>query len=200
VSDNPSPAVEDVARDDVLDATIDQPVESPTSSTEILARRRGTRLVPFAFALLVIASAAFATSLFYLQYRPDRQTDNAAASAAVSAASDSTVAILSYAPDSIDKDFATAKSRLTGEFLNYYSQFTQQIVGPAAKQKAVKTTAAIAQAALTELHSDSAVVLVFVNQTTQSAARPEPTITASSVLVSLTKINGAWLVSAFNPI
>jgi Mce-associated membrane protein len=200
VSDNPSPAVEDVARDDVLDATIDQPVESPTSSTEILARRRGTRLVPFAFALLVITSAAFAASLFYLQYRPDRQTDNAAASAAVSAASDSTVAILSYAPDSIDKDFATAKSRLTGEFLNYYSQFTQQIVGPAAKQKAVKTTAAIAQAALTELHSDSAVVLVFVNQTTQSAARPEPTITASSVLVSLTKINGAWLVSAFNPI
>jgi Mce-associated membrane protein len=200
VSDNPSAAVEDVARDAGLDATDDGPIEAPPPSHEVLARRHGARLALFAFALLVITSTAFAACLFYLQYLPDRQTDNTAASAAVSAASDSTVAILSYAPDSIDKDFATAKSRLTGEFLNYYSQFTQQIVGPAAKQKAVKTTAAIAQAALTELHSDSAVVLVFVNQTTQSAARPEPTITASSVLVSLTKINGAWLVSAFNPI
>jgi Mce-associated membrane protein len=180
---------------------IHQPSEqSPPPPVDEPDRRRATWLAPVALALLVIASTAFAASLFYFQYLPDRKTDDVAASGALSAASDSTVAILSYAPDSLDKDFSTAKSRLTGEFLDYYGKFTEQIVGPAAKQKAVKTTATIAQAAVSEIHPDSAVVLVFVNQTTQSAERPDPSITASSVLVSLKKIDGAWLVSAFNPI
>ena len=53
--------------------------------------------------------------------------------------SDGTVALLSYSPESLDKDFATAKSKLTGGFLSYYTQFTEQIVTPAAKQKSVKT-------------------------------------------------------------
>jgi Mce-associated membrane protein len=157
-------------------------------------------LLPALLALLVVASTALAAGLLYFQYRPDRATDAPAAKAAITAASEGTVAILSYSPDTFDRDFSSAKSRLTGDFLSYYSQFTQQIVGPAAKQKSVKTSAVVVRAAASELHPDSAVVLVFVNQSTVSADRPEPALTSSSVLVTVTKASDKWLISSFNPV
>ena len=46
--------------------------------------------------------------------------------AAIDAARDGTVALLSYKPDTLNQDFAAAKSHLTGDFLNYYDQFTQR--------------------------------------------------------------------------
>jgi Mce-associated membrane protein len=158
------------------------------------------KLLSLLLALLVVASTVLAAGLLYFQYRPDRATDAAAAKAAITAASEGTVAILSYSPDTFDRDFASAKSRLTGDFLSYYSQFTQEIVGPAAKQKSVKTSAVVVRAAASELHPDSAVVLVFINQSTASADRPQPTLTSSSVLVTLTKAHDNWLISSFNPV
>jgi Mce-associated membrane protein len=152
------------------------------------------RLLAALLIFLVVASAALAGSLLYFQYRPDQ------ASTAIAAASDGTVAILSYSPDTLDRDFSSAKSRLTGDFLSYYTKFTQQIVAPAAKQKSVKTNAVVVRAAVSELHPASAVVLVFVNQSTLSADRPEPTLASSSVLVSLTKAADKWLISNFTPI
>lgn len=116
------------------------------------------------------------------------------------AARDGTVALLSYAPETLDKDLANAKSHLTGEFLKYYSQFTDQIVAPAARQKGVKTEATVARAAVSELHADSAVVLVFVNQVTTSKDRPDPALATSSVVVKLANTEGHWLISEFNPV
>jgi len=151
-------------------------------------------------ALLVAASLALLGWVYWFSYRPDRATDAAAAKAAISAASEGTVAVLSYSPDTLDRDFSSAKSHLTGDFLSYYDQFTQQIVAPAAKQKSVKTSAVVLRAAVSELHPDSAVVLLFVNQSTQSKDRPEPAFSNSSVTVTLTKANGKWLISSFNPV
>jgi Mce-associated membrane protein len=151
-------------------------------------------------AAVLVASAGVAAWLYFEQYRPDQETNAAAASVAVDAAKNGTVALLSYSPESLDKDFATAKSKLTGDFLSYYTQFTEQIVTPAAKQKSVKTTASVVRAAVSELNPDSAVVLVFINQTTQSADRPDASFTNSSVRVTLKKVDGAWLISSFDPV
>lgn len=151
-------------------------------------------------AFLVVASLALLGNLYWFLYRSDRATDAAAAKAAIAAASDGTVAVLSYSPDSLDHDFSSAKSHLTGDFLSYYDQFTQQIVAPAAKQKAVKTNAVVLRAAVSDLHPASATVLVFVNQSTQSKDRPEPSFSSSSVTVTLTKANGKWLISSFTPV
>jgi Mce-associated membrane protein len=158
------------------------------------------RILAGLLAVLVAISVALLAWSLYFLYLPDRETDAAAAKSALSAASDGTVAVLSYSPETVDRDFASAKSHLTGDFLKYYEQFTQQIVGPAAKQKGVKTTAVVLRAALSgELHPDSANVLLFVNQTTQSKDRPEPTMTSSSVVAIMTKADGRWLISSFNP-
>lgn len=162
------------------------------------SHRRG--LVSAILAVMAIVAVAVAAGLYWRQYLPDRQTDAAAADAVLAAATDGTIALLSYSPDSLDKDFAKAKSHLTGEFLSYYSDFTQQVVTPAAKQKGVSTTAAVVQAAVSELHPRSATVLAFVNQTTTSNDAAGPSLAVSTVLVGLTKIDGSWLISAFDPV
>jgi Mce-associated membrane protein len=158
------------------------------------------RLVLTLLVSLAIASVALAVGLSYFEYRPDRDTDAAAAKSAISAATDGTVAVLSYSPGSLENDFASAKSHLTGDFLSYYTRFTEQIVTPAAKQNSVQTSAIVLRAAVSELHPDSAVVLVFVNQSTASKDRPQATLTSSSVVVTLTKANGKWLISSFDPV
>jgi Mce-associated membrane protein len=151
-------------------------------------------------AVALVASAGVAAWLYFQQYRPDQETSAAAAGVALDAAKNGTVALLSYAPDSLDKDFAAAKSHLTGDFLSYYTQFTEQIVTPAAKQKSVKTSAAVVREALSELHPDSAEVLVFINQNTTSKENPDGSFAASAVKVGLKKINDAWLISSFDPV
>jgi Mce-associated membrane protein len=151
-------------------------------------------------AVALVASAGLTAWLYFFQFRPDQQVDPAAQQSAVSAARDGTVAVLSYGPDSLDKDLTNAKSRLTGQFLSYYSDFTDQVVRPAVEQKAVKTDAKVVRAAVSEMQPSNATVLVFVNQTTLSKDRPDPALAASSVLVKMTKVDGKWLISEFNPV
>jgi Mce-associated membrane protein len=158
------------------------------------------KVVPVILILLLLISGGVATWLYFERYQPNRQTDPSVARAVISAASDGTVALLSYSPESLDKDFATAKSHLSGDFLSYYNQFTEQIVGPAAKEKSLKTTARVIGTAVSELHPNSAVVLVYVDQSTTSKDRPDPAESASSVLVSMTRVNGSWLITKFDPI
>ena len=164
--------------------------------------------------VLLVASAGAAGGVYWWLYRPDQQAFGLTLFSTESidsqiqerqkqvadAARDGTVALLTYAPDTLDKDLANAKAHLTGEFLKYYSQFTDQIVAPAAKQKGVKTEATVARAAVSELNPDNATVLVFVNQVTTSKDRPDPALATSSVMVKLTKTDGRWLISEFNPI
>ncbi|MDT5144768.1 MAG: Mce-associated rane protein, partial [Mycobacterium sp.] len=109
------------------------------------------------------------------------------------------VATLSYSSESIDRDFARARSHLTGEFLAYYDKFTKDIVMPTVKEKHLVQTAAVLRAAVSELHPDSAVVLVFLNETTASKEKREPLTTPSSVRITLTKVHGSWLISKLDP-
>jgi Mce-associated membrane protein len=151
-------------------------------------------------AVALLGSAGMAGWLYFNDYRPDQETDPAAAQVALDAAKTGTIALLSYSPESLDQDFANAKSKLTGDFLSYYTQFTEQIVTPAAREKSVKTAASVVRAAVSEVEPESAEVLVFINQTTTSKENPDGAFAASSVKVGLTKIDGAWLIESFEPV
>ncbi|OBG75399.1 MULTISPECIES: hypothetical protein [unclassified Mycobacterium] len=148
---------------------------------------------------LVVAAVGVAAGLYVGLYRPDQRIGDAAARRAIQAASDGTVAVLSYSYDHLDSDFAAAKSRLTGDFLNYYGKFTADVVGPTAREGQLTVTANAIRAAVADLHPDRAAVLVFVDQTTASMQKKDPVKTQSSVLVTLTKTNGTWLIAKFDP-
>lgn len=198
--------VAETAVDEAAIAELTEP-ETPTplpgsdfqDSTRVGRSRVGIVCIAL-LAVALVASAGVAAWLYFSQYRPDQQIDAAASKTALDAATNGTVALLSYSPDSLDKDFASAKSHLTGDFLSYYTQFTEQIVTPAAQQKSVKTSASVVRAAVAELHPNSAVVLVFVNQTTTSKENPDGAFAVSSVKVSLNKVDGTWLISSFDPV
>ncbi|WP_235624261.1 twin-arginine translocation pathway signal [Mycolicibacterium goodii] len=158
------------------------------------------KAVPILLGVALVASAALATVVYLEQYRVDQETDPAAAQVALKAATDGTVALLSYAPESLDQDFATAKTHLTGDFLSYYTDFTSKVVAPAAQQKKVKTKATVVNGAVSEIKPESAVVLLFINQATTSQEVPDGSFATSSVKVGLTKIDGNWLISTFDPV
>jgi Mce-associated membrane protein len=164
------------------------------------ARRVSARRISVILLVLVVVSGGVASWVYFEQYRPDQQTDASVARAVVSAATDGTEAVLSYSSDTLDQDFAAARTHLAGEFLSYYKQFTAQVVAPAAKQKSLKTTAHVAGAAVSELYPDSAVVLVFVDQTTSIKDNPQPSLAVSSIVLRMSRINGTWLITKFTPI
>jgi Mce-associated membrane protein len=116
-------AEDTAAGDDVIDAAEEAApaVAEPRRRSPMAALRRHLGAVVLVVAL--VASAGAAAAVYFAQYRQDRATDAAATGAALEAAKTGTVALLSYSPDSLDKDFAAAKSHLTGEFLSYYTDY-----------------------------------------------------------------------------
>ena len=195
-------SVDEVTAND--DAAAETETKSESQSRDGIVRRSArvtwTRLGVILLAVALVASAGVAAWLYFKQYRPDQETNAAASAVALDAAKNGTISLLSYSPEKLDKDFANAKSHLTGDFLSYYTQFTEQVVTPAAKQKSVKTSATVVRAAVSEMHPDSAVVLVFINQITTSKENPDGAFAASAVKVGLKKISDAWLISSFDPV
>jgi Mce-associated membrane protein len=159
------------------------------------ANRRSILLIA-----LVMGSAGLTAGLYFFQFRPDRQIDDTAGEQAVRAASDGIVAVLSYSSDNLERDFANATPHLTGEFLNYYNKFSSTVVAPAVREKHLTQTAVIIRAATSQLRPESAIVLAYVNETVTSADKKNPTMTPSIVSVTLTKVDGAWLISKLDPI
>lgn len=172
--------------------------EEPEHS-ERWTRRIARRWRAIAVVCVLLSSAGSVAALYFGAYRAEHQAAQAS-TVVIDAATEGSVALLSYAPNSLDQDFATAKSKLTGDFLDYYSEFADKFVAPAAKQKDIQATAAVVRAAPVDVQSDTAEVLVYLNQATTSRDNPEPAQAASAVKVGLTKIDGRWLISSFNPI
>jgi Mce-associated membrane protein len=162
-------------------------------------RRRSTsRLI--VFALLPCSAMTLAVGGGYVKWRAAENRGALTASTeSVRAASETTVALLSYQPDTVDKALVTVREKLTGEFRDSFTTLTNDVVIPGAKQKQIISTATVPAAASISATDDHAVVLVFVNQTTIVAPDP-PTQTTSTVKVTLDKVDGAWLISDFTPL
>ncbi|MCP9273354.1 twin-arginine translocation pathway signal [Mycolicibacterium arenosum] len=175
-------------------------VQNADEGTAATGRSSRRLILPIALAVALLASAALAAWFYFATYQPDQKVDQAVAARVIQSASDGAVALLSYTPETLDEDFTAAKSKLTGEFLNYYTRFTQEIVTPAAKQKSVKTLAVVVRSALSNLEPTKAQVLLFINQQTVSKENPDGSFTASSVKVELTKVGNDWLISSFDPV
>jgi Mce-associated membrane protein len=119
--------------------------------------------------------------------------------AAVRAATESTIAMLSYKADSVDRDLDNARDRLTGAFKDAYTSLIHDVVIPGAKQKQISAVAKVPAAGAVSATPDHAVVLLFVDQTVNVGNDP-PTDTASAVRITLDRRGGRWLISQFDPI
>jgi Mce-associated membrane protein len=121
-----------------------------------------------------------------------------AGTASIQAARDAAVAMLSYQPDTVERQLDAAKDRLTGPFRDSYSALTHDVVIPGAKQQRISTVATVPAAATVSASEHHAVVLLFINQTA-TVGTDAPSATRSTVLATLDKVNDRWLVSDFQP-
>lgn len=177
------------------------PADEPTPGRAARTRAAlASRWKAFALAALLSVTTVLAVVLYATAHRPDRQSGAAAAQSAIDAASSATVALLSYAPETLDRDMERARPLMTGGFSTYYGKFTTDVVAPAVRSKGIKASAQVLNAALMEIRSNDAKVLLFLNQETVSRDRPDPALTASSVVVSLTRTDNEWRISALDPV
>ena len=175
--------------------------ESP-AEVQPRAKRTKPRVVwprVFAYGILPALALASAVGAGYLKWSAGA-ADGLALSRAesVQAARDDTVALLTYHADTVDKDLAAARERLTGEFKDAYGELTRQVVVPGAKDKHISSVAKVNAAASVSATENHAVALVYVDQTVTIGAGA-PTDTQPVVRVTLDKVNGRWLVSRFEP-
>ncbi|NDJ88074.1 twin-arginine translocation pathway signal [Mycolicibacter kumamotonensis] len=182
-----------------------EPVEPPAEVSPAEQSQAGptvstSRWVAATLAVLFAASAALAGWLYFGVLRADQQLGPAAEQAVMAAAADGAVAVLTYAPKTMEQDFAAAESHLTGDFLSHYTDFTQKVVTPAVKEKEVQTIAAVVRKGIVSLRPGFAEVLIYLNQTTISKTNPDGSYSMSSVKVGLEKHGGRWLISSFDPI
>jgi Mce-associated membrane protein len=217
MSDDTDPAadessLDDVAeRDDLADATeaadeedlLDledagaEDDDDATAPVEPSNRFSRTRLL---VAGLPVLALILALGVGYLKWLDGTARESrAAADASVKAASESTVAILSYKPETVDHDLKAAADRLAEPFRQQYTQLVNDVVAPGSKQQHITAVATVPAAASVSATGKQAVVLVFVDQTT-TIGSDAPTQSTSSVRVSLEKVDGRWLISQFDPV
>ena len=153
-----------------------------------------------AFLVLPIVALGLAAGAGYLKYRDNSiRNSEIAATTAMQAARDGTIALLSYQPDKVEEQLGKARDLLTGEFRNSYTSLTNDVVIPGSKERQISALASVPAAASVSATPDKAVVLLFVNQTV-TVGPDAPTDTASSVRVTLEKDGDRWLISQFDPV
>ncbi len=191
---------EAMASVDELDNAVEVDAAETTDAAPAAGRRRVAWASVAIYGLLPAVVLALGGAAGYLQWKDVSlaQADTAKKES-TKAATDGTIALLSYKPETVDKDLEAAKKYMTGNFLNSYTSLTRDVVIPGSKQKKISAVATVPAAAWTKAAPDHAVVMLFVDQT-MIIGDSAPTSTASSVRVTLDKVEGRWLISQFDPI
>ncbi len=175
--------------------------KTEAEDAKVPARRRTivwSRVV--VFGVLPVLAMLLAAAVGFLKWH-DAWTHSAGAAGpdSVAVAKESTVAMLSYQPDSVEKDLGAARERLTGKFRDSYTDLVHDVVIPGAKKDHIAAIATVPAAASVSATPNHAVVLVYVSQTV-TVGNEAPTDTASTVRVTMDKIGNRWLISSFDPI
>ncbi|ORJ53739.1 hypothetical protein AWC29_06150 [Mycobacterium triplex] len=152
------------------------------------------------FGVLPVLALLIAAAAGFLKWQDAWVRNSGAAGIeSVAAAKESTVALLSYQPDSVEKDLGAARDRLTGKFKDSYTQLVQDVVIPGAKKDHISAIATVPAAASVSATPNHAVALVYVDQTV-AVGNDAPTDTSSTVRVTMDKIGNRWLISSFDPV
>jgi Mce-associated membrane protein len=196
-------AVDDTAAEESTE-TADESTETTDETSDSAEPEKPKRRIQwarvFAWGVLPAVALLLAMGAGYLKWMDNSvRNSDVARTESMQAAKDSTIALLSYKPDTVEQQLGAARDLLTGEFRDSYTSLTNDVVIPGAKQKQISAVATVAAVASASAEPNHAVVLVFVNQTV-AVGQDAPTDTASSVRVTLDKVGDRWLISKFDPV
>ncbi|MGB8388263.1 hypothetical protein [Mycobacterium sp.] len=196
--DEPEPGDTDESTEAAASAADARAGASSAAANGDKRRLSWTRVLAFGLLPALMLIIAMAAGFLKWQESSMREAETARLES-MQAAKDSTIALLSYRPDTVEKELNAARDRLTGSFRDSYTSLTHDVVIPGAKQKQISAVVSVPAVASVSASADHAVVLVFVNQTI-IVGTDAPSATASTVKVSLDKIGRRWLISDFTPV
>jgi Mce-associated membrane protein len=190
----------EAAEPDADDAEGEHPTDVAAAGEVTKARKEIDKARIVAYAVLPALALILALVGGWLKFVDSSAADaDNARTESVQAAKDSTIALLSYQPNTVEQQLTDARKLLTGDFLTSYTSLTDTVVIPGAKDKQISAVAAVPAGASVSADQEHAVVLVFINQTVV-VGQDAPTSTASSVRVTMDKVDGKWLISKFEPV
>jgi Mce-associated membrane protein len=187
----------------------DPPEPSPESFEEDGPHERSEpgpggrrRLLTLVLAVLLVVGLAALPALGW-QYRDGHLTETARTEA-LAAARKAAPIVLSYDYRHLDKDFSTARAHLTGDFRDEYGKTTKTVVAPTARKYhgVVKATVAAPgsgdapAASVVSASPDKVVVLLFVNQVTESTQVTGSRVDQNRVRMTMERTGEGWKVSA----
>ncbi|EWM16036.1 hypothetical protein [Kutzneria sp. 744] len=156
------------------------------------------RLVRWIAAAAVIGLGA-STFLLYQRVEQASEVDSARQSA-IEAARTRLPQLLSYDFHTLDRDLSGARAGTTGAFRDQFAELTTKVVAPAAQQQQIVTKTTVAGTSVVSADADRVVLLVFLDQVTQTKADPSSRIDGARVRATLQRQDGQWLVSALTPV
>jgi Mce-associated membrane protein len=185
---------------DSADSAAVKSAEGDATDSESSADRWSGARLGAVFVLIPLIAMALAAAAGFVKWQAGSQhADSVVAAQSVQAATEGTIALLSYRPDSVEHDLGAARDRLTGDFLDSYTSLTTKVVIPGAKQQQITVKATVPAAASVSATPQHAIVLVYVNQSTTIGSDPA-TDSNSCVQVTLDRRGDRWLISKFDPI
>lgn len=151
-----------------------------------------------------IAAAALlglCAAIFLLYQRVEQSSDvDAARQSAMDAARTRLPQLLSYDYHTLDRDLAGARAGTTGAFRDQFAELSTKVVAPAAAQQEIVTRTTVTGTSVVSADPDRVVLLVFLDQVTQTKADPSSRIDGARVRATLQRQDGQWLVSALTPV
>lgn len=174
---------------------------SPPTADDLPPNKQpNSRKRAIAYIVLPVTVLLLALGAGFLKWKV-ATTDDAqdAAQESTRVATEATVALLSYQPDTVQTDLSAATGYLTGEFLYSYQKLVDEVVIPGAQEKRISAEATVPAAAAASTEPGKSVVLLFVNQTT-TIGEAAPTSAASTIRATLEMVDNRWLISQFEPV
>lgn len=148
-------------------------------------------------AVLVLSLGAFVYSS--AQVRADDAVSTARQEA-TDAARTSVPAMLSYDFSTIDSTFPSVADSLAGEFRDEFTELGSTVIIPAAHKDSIITSAQVVETSVVSSSEDEVALLLFLNQNTTSASQEAPRLDGSRVRVTMSDVDGQWLISDLKPV
>ncbi|MFJ7344096.1 hypothetical protein ACIQU3_27885 [Streptomyces sp. NPDC101110] len=175
--------------------------DGPQERSEHRPGGRRRLLIPALAVLLVVGLVAVATLGW--RYREGRLAETARTEA-LAAARKAAPVVLSYDYRHLDKDFSKARAHLTGDFRDEYGKTTKTVVAPTAEKYRGVVRARVAApgsggapaASVVSAAPDRIVVLLFVNQVTESTQVTGARLDQNRVRMTMERTGDGWKVSA----
>lgn len=162
-----------------------------------MSRRRLTVLIVVS-AIIFTGLTGTAISLALIVHR--QNAVDQASQEALSTAQRLIPLVLGYDYKTIDDNFSSATTNLTGEFQDEFAALARKVIVPAARAESILTSADVVESAVIESASDEVTILMFLNQNTTSTKLSAPRVDGSRVRVELTKRDQVWLISGITPV